>query len=189
MLLTMTLMWYNSNMTECNRCHLRKDIMEFYDSNKYTCKLCVSEAHKKWLLLPGNLEKKRAYSRKSAGIARRKDPERIFDNKKRSEFRLKKEVFSHYSANVQCFCCGEGNLLFLTMDHVDNNGAEHRQKIIGEDYNRTKRGDLSGRQFYAWLKKNDYPDEPRLQVLCYNCNCGKVANKGVCPHKGVQWKN
>lgn len=163
--------------------------MEFYGSNKYTCKNCVNERYKKWLSLPGNAEKKRAYSRKAAKLAREKDPERIFNNKKRSELKLKTEVLSNYSDNSSCECCGEDNMMFLTVDHVNNDGAEHRQKIIGEDYNRTKRGDLSGRQFYAWLKKNNYPDDPKLQVLCYNCNCGKVANRGVCPHKGVQWKN
>lgn len=176
-------------MTECNVCHLRKDVMDFYSSNKYTCKSCANERYRKWLLLPGNADKKRAYARKAAKIAREKNPERIFDNKKRSELRLKKEVFSHYSDNGSCSCCGEKNLLFLTIDHTDNDGAKHRRKIIGESYNRTKRGDLSGRQFYAWLKKNNYPTDTKLQVLCYNCNYGKVANRGICPHKGVQWKS
>ena len=176
-------------MTECNVCHTRKDITEFYDSNKYTCRYCVGERYKEWLAIPGNAEKKRAYARKAARLAREKDPERIFNNKKRSELRLKTEVLSHYSYSNSCECCGETNIMFLTIDHTDNDGAEHRRKIIGADYNRTKRGDLSGRQFYSWLKKNNYPNDPKLQVLCYNCNCGKAANKGVCPHKGVQWKN
>ena len=171
----------------CNKCTVRKNAEgDFYKSNKYTCKECVNKRSREWLLRPGNREKKRAYARKAAKLARLRDPERVSTNKKRSDIRLKREVFSHYGK--VCCCCGEDNLLFLTLDHVNNDGAKHRQEIIGKHYNRTKRGDLTGRQFYAWLKKKNDPNGRPLQVMCYNCNCGKAANLGICPHKGVQWK-
>lgn len=28
-------------------------------------------------------------------------------------------------------------------------------------------------------------DLDRYQLLCFNCNCGRHRNGGVCPHKGV----
>ncbi len=29
--------------------------------------------------------------------------------------------------------------------------------------------------------ENNFP--PGFRVLCYNCNCGRNHNKGICPHK------
>ena len=34
---------------------------------------------------------------------------------------------------------------------------------------------------YEWIKRNNYPDG--FQVLCWNCNSGKGANGGICPHE------
>ena len=81
-------------------------------------------------------------------------------------------VLQHYSSPVPfCACCDEKEYQFLTIDHVDNDGAEHR-KLIG----------LRGRggNIYHWLKRNGFP--PGFQVLCYNCNCSK-GFYGECPHK------
>lgn len=77
------------------------------------------------------------------------------------------EIYQHYGN--RCVCCGECNRLFLTIDHVDNDGSVHREKYG------------SGTPFYKWIKSNGYPDS--LQILCYNCNCGRARNGGVCPHK------
>lgn len=88
-----------------------------------------------------------------------------------SQLHLKREVLSHYGG--ACVCCGEKGLAFLTLDHVDNDGKEHRE-LLGE--NRT------GTKFYRWLKRNNYPTTPRLQVMCWNCNMAK-ARFGECPHQ------
>ena len=77
----------------------------------------------------------------------------------------KRLVFDHYGRS--CVCCGESEELFLTIDHVNNDGAEHRRAI--------------GPDICAWLLKNDFPEG--FQVLCYNCNCGKQRNGGTCPHQ------
>lgn len=55
------------------------------------------------------------------------------------------------------------------IDHVNNDGYEHRKKIP------------AGMIFYKWLIDNDYPSS--MQLLCANCNYGKRLNKGECPHK------
>lgn len=84
------------------------------------------------------------------------------------------EVLSHYGGNPpKCVCCGENNILFLTIDHINNNGRQHRREL-------SKRTDGGSRMIYTWLKNNNFPDG--FQVLCYNCNCGKARNNGVCPH-------
>lgn len=68
----------------------------------------------------------------------------------------------------KCSCCGENNLGFLTIDHINNDGAKDRRKH------------KSTWALFIWLKKNNYPEG--YQILCYNCNMGRAYNDGVCPH-------
>ena len=65
-------------------------------------------------------------------------------------------------------------MLFLTIDHINNDGKEER----------LKRGGRSNQTTGSWyLKLRREPNREDLQVLCFNCNLGKQVNKGVCPHK------
>lgn len=81
--------------------------------------------------------------------------------------RIKQEVVKHYGG--ECACCGQSELTFLTIDHVNNDGARHRQEIGG------------AHELRAWLKANRYPEG--FQVLCFNCNDGRHFNGGTCPHE------
>lgn len=83
---------------------------------------------------------------------------------------LRDKVYAYYGN--QCQCCSETNPLFLTIDHINNDGAKHRREI-------RKLG--TGSNFYYWLVSNNFPEG--FQLLCFNCNCGKQRNKGICPHK------
>lgn len=86
----------------------------------------------------------------------------------RSNYRkIRIEVLSAYGG--KCTCCGEAETRFLTVDHVNNDGASRRRnsKEIGTS-------------FYLRLRREGYP--LTYQVLCYNCNCGRALNGGVCPH-------
>ena len=85
--------------------------------------------------------------------------------------KLRHEVIAAYGG--QCACCGEKNHYFLTMDHPANDGAQHRRET----------GCGAGVKFYRWLRKRGYPQD--FQLLCWNCNCGKRDNGGVCPHKRI----
>lgn len=82
--------------------------------------------------------------------------------------RAKELVYSYYGK--LCNCCGETEVKFLEIDHVDNNGAEHRQML----------GKLS---IYVWIVNNNFP--ANFQILCANCNVGKYRNGGTCPHKNI----
>jgi len=43
----------------------------------------------------------------------------------------REEVFEHYGGAV-CSCCGLNDPIFLTLDHIDNQGAEHRRSISSD---------------------------------------------------------
>lgn len=104
-----------------------------------------------------------------------KDCERL--RKKQNRVALKIETISQYGG--LCACCGEKKIEFLTIDHIDGNGAEHR-KSIGLDYGSDEKT-VAGHNFYRWLKNNNYPKD-NYQVLCFNCNYAKHVY-GVCPHR------
>lgn len=82
--------------------------------------------------------------------------------------RLRQEVMDAYGGSV-CACCGEKEAMFLTIDHVNGDGADHRRELKKH-----------GWAMYQWLKKHKFPSG--FQVLCRNCNWGKHVN-GVCPHR------
>lgn len=107
-------------------------------------------------------EKRNAYARQY--YANNKEKQKIA-NRKYSRANWDR-VLIHYGN--KCQCCGEGERIFLTVDHVNGDGAEHR-KIS------------SIRSMAQWLVKNNFP--LGYQILCYNCNCGKARNEGVCPHE------
>lgn len=68
-----------------------------------------------------------------------------------------------------CRCCGEENRAFLTIDHINNDGASHRREVG------------VGMSFLLWLRKNNFPKG--FQTLCFNCNIGRHLNSGICPHR------
>lgn len=88
--------------------------------------------------------------------------------------RIKKAAFDGYGGSI-CKCCGETIIEFLSIDHINEDGAAHRRRLFGGS-----RG-AAGSAFYGWLKRNGFP--PGFQVLCHNCNRGKHFNGGVCPHQ------
>lgn len=80
---------------------------------------------------------------------------------KKSNLKLKRQIMNAYGG--RCACCGETELVFLTM-------AADKGSPWGQ----------AGSATYRWLRDNEFPEG--FQVLCANCNCGKQWNGGVCPH-------
>lgn len=103
---------------------------------------------------------------------RSKPETKIKENARQVQYRqtLKKLIYKKYGN--ECKCCGEQNLIFLTIDHVNNDGYLER------DPSGKRTG---GRSLYNKIIAEDYPD--RFQLLCMNCNFGKSINKGICPHR------
>lgn len=89
------------------------------------------------------------------------------DYARKARVKLRSEVYDHYGA--YCACCGEKEQKFLTVDHVNGNGKEHRKTaggVLGTLHDIRRRG---------------FP--PEFQILCFNCNQGRQLNGGICPHK------
>ena len=77
-------------------------------------------------------------------------------------------LFHYGNGILKCACCGETEVVFLSLDHKIGRG---------------KQENLTGRYLYRWLIKNNFPEG--YQILCFNCNMGKYL-KGVCPHQIIK---
>lgn len=83
-------------------------------------------------------------------------------------------VLRHYGGfPPKCACCGENEIKFLSIDHINGGGTAHRKTF-------TKTG--KGGNISVWLLKNSLPEG--FQVLCHNCNMAK-GFYGSCPHKDI----
>lgn len=111
---------------------------------------------------------------KNTPVRTRKTCAKCLNRKKIKIQELKDVIYKAYGGAV-CNCCGEDIRVFLTLDHIDNNGAKHRKEL--------GKATATGRGLYLWIIREKFP--PIFQVLCYNCNCGKSRNNGVCPHKQI----
>lgn len=80
---------------------------------------------------------------------------------------LRLETFAAYGG--KCACCGEPHTDVLTIDHMNNDGAQHRREIG------------AGSALYSWLRKQGFPQDG-FQLLCFNCNRARFYY-GVCPHQ------
>lgn len=83
---------------------------------------------------------------------------------------VRDSVYQAYGGYA-CACCGESERTFLSIDHINNDGAKHRRECNLR----------TGEQLYRWLARNGFP--PGFQILCMNCQWGKRNNNGVCPHR------
>jgi len=137
----------------CNKCGKAKDAKSFVADSKRpngrrpTCKTCHHSTTRNWYKLNPTWQ-----------IERRAN--------------LRAETLDAYGN--RCNCCGESTPEFLSVDHINNDGAAHRReaKLSG------------GSRFYEWLKKHGFPKD-RFQLLCYNCNFAK-GRYGECPHVKIR---
>ncbi len=110
-----------------------------------------------------------AYMRK-----RRRDPKfKLVEHRRnlRQRANNKFDVINHYTnGKLVCACCGE-SYYFLTVDHIDGLGEQHRKEI----------GNPGSNSIYIYLRRGNYP--PGFQILCYNCNFARHHFGGICPHK------
>ena len=84
------------------------------------------------------------------------------ENYRRWARKYKNEVLTYYGGGeLACVGCGDSRVDCLTIDHINNNGYEHRKKVT-----------LTGDKIYRWLRENNYP--VGYQTLCMNCQFKKL---------------
>ena len=94
---------------------------------------------------------------------RNKEKHLAYIKKYRTETRNR--VFEIYGQ--ECVCCKESRIEFLTIDHINRDGAKHRKTL----------GSLgSYRQMMKQIDKSKY------RTMCMNCNWA-IRHGGICPHK------
>src|SRR5215813_7795013 len=67
---------------------------------------------------------------------------------------LREELVAAYGGC--CACCGVEGWQFLTVDHIESDGTDHRAALKG-----------AGSAVYRWLRTRGYPKEG-FQILCWN---------------------
>lgn len=85
--------------------------------------------------------------------------------RRQREHALRLRVLAHYGS--VCACCQESTLEFLTIDHIEGGGVQHRKGIPSGN-------------IYRWLEANGYP--AGFRVLCMNCNWATRWEE-TCPHQ------
>lgn len=96
----------------------------------------------------------------------------MLNRNQKSNKKLKKETINAYGG--KCKCCGEDQLLFLTIEHSKHDGAAHRKKFGGR----------GGDRIYRDLKKRGFPKDLGIEVLCWNCQRSSFMRQD-CPHNSI----
>lgn len=94
---------------------------------------------------------------------------------KEAQRRLKLETFAAYGG-AHCRCCGENEIEFMSIDHINGSGMRNAER---------KEGRHSGNNLYRRLKREGWP--PGFRVLCMNCNFA-IGHFGSCPHEKYRMK-
>jgi hypothetical protein len=163
--------WECAQSKKCYTCKQVKPIEEFAqngkgcrecrDSNKAQEVRSQREADRYRANREGHLAQSRVWKNINAPHYKRQQSEYARSHR----LAVRAAVLAHYGA--KCACCGESEPMFLTVDHVEGNGAAHRRLLRKTD-------------MWGWLVSNNYP--PGFQLLCFNCNAGQYRNGGRCPH-------
>lgn len=119
-------------------------------------------------LFRSNYDRETANAKMRAWRASHPDEARAEGKKWAKHTRDKQRIKVYEAYGNVCKCCGESNYMFLTIDHVNNDGHIERKQY--------SQGGL-----YSRIIQENFPE--RYQLLCWNCNTGKRRNNGVCPHQ------
>ena len=79
-------------------------------------------------------------------------------NKKWQKDRHVMALHAYSAGDLKCAGCGEKDVNVLTLHHVNEDGNQHRRQVG------------HGVAFINHLIRNNWPADPPLSVLCWNCN-------------------
>lgn len=174
-------------MKQCKICGQNKPLNEFHrwnwskDNYRHQCKECANKQRRKVaaekragtfvsrVRKPRLTEEDRKHRqeeiREYMKHYREDNYDKIAAAKRAGRDRAKEEGIRHYGG--KCSCCGESEIKFLTIEHLNGRENEKGKRRTGKE---------------AWLRarREGYPDN--YTVLCFNCNCAKGVY-GKCPHQ------
>ncbi len=136
----------------CIKCKKVLSLDSFCKNKRYKdglhtyCRSCNSANTKRW------------------GLRNKKKQKEIY---RRHGAKLKRQVIDAYGG--ECACCGISTIEFLTIDHINKNGKEHRKRFP------------EGWGVYRDLIRRNFPNEG-YRVLCMNCNFA-TRYINTCPHE------
>lgn len=155
----------------CKNCLIEKDIESFTknrtqkDGFEKLCKVC--RAYKKKSIYHSNPEERKKYiDRNKIWMKNNRPKINLWRKNKVSSLRF--EILKSYGD--KCSCCGESEKRFLTIDHINGGGKEHRAKFNNTAYAVYK--DIINGKF----------DKNLYRILCMNCNFA-IRFGDKCPHK------
>lgn len=178
---------------QCTTCGKLLPLSEFHSTGKRAaqCKVCRENRRKQWAEankeeirkkrqlyyrenkdrirpLQIDYQKRTAQSRSESAKVRHEKNKEAQNARNRERHRMRKrQVLEHYGGSPpSCACCGESIYEFLSIDHIEGGGSQHR-KVTGSDT-------------YRVLLAEGLPAGYR--VLCMNCNTARGYH-GYCPHE------
>jgi hypothetical protein len=91
--------------------------------------------------------------------------------KSSKEYNLRLKALVYEAYGNACACCGETEEVFLGVDHIAGDGAEHRKTV------------KPGVALYRVIRNENFPKD-KYQLLCRNCNWSKGPGAdGKCIHQ------
>ena len=105
--------------------------------------------------------------REKALAAWHRNREKYIPRVRERTLRNRMELINAYGG--MCSCCGENEIRFLTLEHLNKDGKAHRAAVGGST------------GVYYDLRKRGYPKEG-YTILCANCNFSESLGT-PCPHK------
>lgn len=161
---------------ECSRCKKKKPHDQFNRDVKYPQrsnrgKWCKSCWRKHW---KRKQNKNPSIHADQSRKWREENPERSrqlnSESARRSHERVKREVVNAYGG--KCTCCDEGDIHFLTIEHVTPEASKRHRYPNGRR--------ISGTKLLRIIIAEGFPED--ITILCHNCNCSR-GQYGGCPHQ------
>ena len=153
----------NQLLKRCPKCKQEKNTDLFGkeqrrpDGLRIYCRSCSSDIQKE------HYDSKKRVSSVTEWRSRNKERVRLYQRQYKDK--TKALLVSGYGG--KCTCCGEKELTFLTVEHLNCDGKKHRAESGNSD------------SVYRDIIKRGFPKE--YTVLCMNCNFAKRFGK-TCPH-------
>lgn len=149
----------------CKKCNCEKPIDLFAKGNKGTslnfCKSCVAANMRAYRKTPSGAIALRKQNNSANHLRACREWCRKNKNKiSMYRIRARLEIIKRYGG--KCAMCGIDDPDVLAIDHIENNGNQHRRDIKAAG---------NSTSFYRWIVRNNYP--PMFQILCMNCNWKK----------------